>query len=486
MFYSLVKVLLFIAAIAALSLGAGYLLHSGGNVRIAVSGWEISLGPIQAVIAALVIIALIWLAIRLIGLVGAFIRFLTGDETALSRYFDRNRERKGFEALSEGLMALASGEGRLAIAKAARAEKFLRRPELTNLVAAQAAEMVGDTKKAAEVYKRLLSDERTRFVGVRGILKQKLAEGDTATALKLAETANALKPRHEEVQDTLLRLQAGEGDWSGARGTLTSKYKTGSLPRDIHKRRDAALGVEEARTLLDAGKTTEGQDAAIEANKKSPDLIPAAVLAARAYIARGKPKYAARLLSRAWEANPHPDLAAAFAEIAPDETPAERIKRFRLLTAIHPQSEETMLLLAELNVAAEDFPAARRAIGALPETHPTARSLSIMAAIERGEGSDDAVVRGWLTKALAASRGAQWICDKCHSVHAEWVPICTNCGGFDTLSWNEAALVAAPSRTGAELLPLFVNAPTSARQPDTAEIDDAELADENQAAPSAN
>ncbi len=486
MFYSLVKVLSFIAAVAALSLGAGYLLHSGGDVRIAVAGWEISLGPIQAVIAAGVIVALIWFAIRLFGLVGAVIRFLTGDETALSRYFDRNRERKGFEALSDGLMALASGEGRLAIAKAARAEKFLRRPELTNLVAAQAAEMVGDTKKAAEVYKRLLSDKRTRFVGVRGILKQKLAEGDTATALKLAETANALKPKHEEVQDTLLRLQAGEGDWSGARSTLTSKLKTGSLPRDIHKRRDAALGVEEARTLLESGKTTEGQDAALEANRKSPDLIPAAVMAARAYIARGKPKYAARLLSRAWEANPHPDLAAAFAEIAPDETPAERIKRFRLLTAIHPQNEETLVLVAELNIAAEDFPAARRAIGTLPETHPTARTLSIMAAIERGEGSDDAVVRGWLTKALAASRGAQWICDKCLSVHAEWVPICTNCGGFDTLSWKDAPHVVAPSRTGAELLPLFVNAPTSHREPDTAEIDDAELADENPTAPPAN
>jgi HemY protein len=45
----------------------------------------------------------------------ALLRFINGDETALSRYFDRNRERRGFEALSDGLMALASGEGRDAI-----------------------------------------------------------------------------------------------------------------------------------------------------------------------------------------------------------------------------------------------------------------------------------------------------------------------------------------------------------------------------------
>ena len=48
----------------------------------------------------------------------ALLRFINGDETALSRYFDRNRERRGFEALSDGLMALASGEGRDAMAKA--------------------------------------------------------------------------------------------------------------------------------------------------------------------------------------------------------------------------------------------------------------------------------------------------------------------------------------------------------------------------------
>src|SRR5690606_35309 len=99
-------------------------------------------------------------------------------------YFDRNRERKGFQALADGMMALASGEGKLAMSKAAKAERYLHRPELTNLISAQAAEMVGDKRKAEEMYKALLVDDRTRFVGVRGLMKQKLAEGDTNTALK--------------------------------------------------------------------------------------------------------------------------------------------------------------------------------------------------------------------------------------------------------------------------------------------------------------
>ena len=205
MLWSLAKILIFVAVIAALAFGAGLLLETDGGVRIAIAGTEYSLGPLQAAIAVLILVFTVWLVLKLSGLLLAVLRFINGDETALSRYFDRNRERRGFEALADGLMALASGEGRLAMSKAAKAEKFLKRPELTNLISAQAAEMSGDRKKAEEVYKRLLQDDRTRFVGVRGIMKQKLIEGDTATAMRLAEKAFALKPKHTETQDTLLK-----------------------------------------------------------------------------------------------------------------------------------------------------------------------------------------------------------------------------------------------------------------------------------------
>jgi uncharacterized membrane-anchored protein len=73
-------------------------------------------------------------------------------------------------------------------------------------------------------------------------------------------------------------------------------------------------------------------------------------------------------------------------------------QRFHTFEKVHPNHPETRMLL-ELNIAAEDFSPARRAITELVAKDPTARSLTIMAAIERGEGSADAVVRGWLAKA---------------------------------------------------------------------------------------
>ena len=137
MIWSLAKVILFLLIVSALTLGAGYLLDTGGGLQIAAGGYEFTLGPLQALIALALLFASLWLVMKFAGLLVAIFRFLNGDETAISRYFDRNRERKGFQALTEGMLALAAGEGRLALNRAIKAEKYLAEPHLTTLLVAQ-------------------------------------------------------------------------------------------------------------------------------------------------------------------------------------------------------------------------------------------------------------------------------------------------------------------------------------------------------------
>jgi HemY protein len=462
MLISLFKIVLFLMIVVAIAFGATYLMDGEntiiGDLMITLGGVEYTLSAIEAVIVLTLLVVLIWVGLKLMSLLVATLRFINGDDTAISRYFNRSRERRGYRALSEGMMALASGDADAAMTKAGQAERYLQQPTLTNLLAAQAAEMSGNTTRAEQIYKELIKDPQTRFVGVRGIMKQRLATGDTDVALKLAKKAFELKPKHEEVQDVLLQLQAKSHDWQGARKTLGAKLKQGKIPRDVHKRREAVLALSQAADVIDEENSIEKREAAIEANRLSPDLVPAAAMAAREYIAQGKPKLAVRVIKKAWESQPHPDLAAAFSEIAPNETPQERLKRFAQLSKLSPDHIESRLMMAELNLAAEDFPEARRALGDIVENEPDARALTIMAAIERGEGSSDEVVRGWLTKALSAPRGPQWVCDKCNTIHSDWVPVCSSCDALDTLSWNEAPQNEMQTSTGIEMLPLLMGA----------------------------
>ena len=453
MLWSLIKILSFVAMVMLISFGAGRLMEAQGGVMIQYAGLELSFGALQAALLVLGLLVSFWLVLKLLGLVVALLRFINGDETALSRYFDRNRERRGFEALSDGLMALASGDGRDAMAKARKADRLLNRPDLTNLIMAQAAVANGDRQTAKTTYKKLLKDPKTRFVGTYGLLQQHLQDGDTEVALKLAEHAFALKPRHGETQDVLLKLQAGQEDWRGVRTTLTAKLKHGSLPKDVHKRRDAVFALSQSRDLRAEGKLEEAQIYAVEANRLAPGLVPAALLSAEGHREQKNVKQASRILRAAWQLAPHPDLAAGFAALAPDEASAARLKRFGQFTKGTESHPETKMLMAELYVAMADFDAARRALGDLAKTDPTMRALTILAAIERGDGADDQSVRQLLTQAISAQRDPQWICDNCGHVHHDWEPVCLNCEAIDSIAWKRPPMSEAVSP---DMLPLIV------------------------------
>ena len=95
------------------------------------------------------------------------------------------------------------------------------------------------------------------------------------------------------------RFQALADQVDGARKTLGTKVKTGALPKDVGRRRDGVLALQEAKEVFAEGNSIRAREAAIEANKLSPDLIPAAVLAAQSYADQENKRYASRLLAKA-------------------------------------------------------------------------------------------------------------------------------------------------------------------------------------------
>ena len=457
MFWSLSKIIAFVAAVALLSFGAVLLLESDGIVRIEFANREISMTPLALLILAVLAVPVVWSLVFLLGLLQAAVKFLIGDETALTRYLNRNRERKGYEALANSLISLSSGEPKNAISDAEKAERYLSRPEITGILIAQAAEKTGDKKRAEQAYRDLIKDERTKFVGIVGVLKQKLQDNEIEVAMRLAEKAFAINPRHEEIQNALFRLQSGMEDWSGARTTLAAKLKSKALPKDVHARRDAILKFEEAKRMIAEGNSAEGENATLAANKALPGHVPAAVLASEIKTRSNERRAAAAIIRKAWTLQPHPDLAKAFAAIEPDEPPQARINRFRQLIGKDAVEPESKMAQAEILLANDDFLGARQVLGKLPEEQPTVRSLAIMAAIERGQGAPDSVVRGWLTKAVSAPRGPQWVCENCQTVHSDWMPACAECEGFDTILWKDVPSAEQIHSSAVGLLPLVIS-----------------------------
>jgi len=141
------------------------------------------------------------------------------------------------------------------------------------------------------------------------------------------------------------------------------------------------------------------------------------------------------------------------------------------------------MLEAELELTAGRFPEARKALGDLAESAPSARACAIMAAIEKGQGASEAVVRGWLAKALTASRGAQWCCDNCGFIAPDFSPLCPNCEAFDTLTWRDVGADGGEHASSVAMTPLLVGEEpeedADEEEPDVAETEaEAEMAAE--------
>ena len=95
MLWSLVKIVAFLAIAAALVFGLGWILETPGEVRIAFGPRELYVSPIGFLISVVLLVFLGILLLKLVGLLVAVVRFLLGDETAISRHFSRSRERRG-------------------------------------------------------------------------------------------------------------------------------------------------------------------------------------------------------------------------------------------------------------------------------------------------------------------------------------------------------------------------------------------------------
>ncbi len=434
---TIIRILLLGAIVIGAAWALSWVLQNGGDVPIQLNGKEYRpslLGIILAIFAGLL---LFWLFIKLVEFGLALVAFIMGDKNAISKFFGRRRHKRGMEALQTSALALAAGESKVGLKNAYRADKNLDYPIITNLLIAQAARAEGKPAEAEAAYKKLLKTSKAgRYVAIRGLMTERQAVGDEETAAKLAQKALELNPKDKDTVNSLFNMQIQEGNWEGARNTLKSVVKLEKLPSDVARRREAVLAISEAKTL---DRDADGEKYATLVNsayRLAPGFVPAAIMSARLQADQGNMRQANSMIVKAWNANPHPDLATAFAEFVPDETAEARLRRFKVLTKRQSNDPETKMLKAEMLLAADDFPGARRAMGDLADNPKTSRQLSIMAAIEHGEGADETIVRAYLARASQASRGEQWVCDHCGEVHTEWEAVCHNCKNFDTLEWK--------------------------------------------------
>ena len=138
--------------------------------------------------------------------------------------------------------------------------------------------------------------------------------------------------------------------------------------------------------------------------------MPAAALAGRVLAEGGEPRKATRIIETAWRANPHPDLADAYAHLRFGDSARDRLARIEALAKKAPGHVESALAVARAALDAREFAIARAALTPLLAA-PTQRVAMLMAELERAERGDEGRAREWMARALNAAPDPAWTAD---------------------------------------------------------------------------
>ena len=200
-------------------------------------------------------------------------RWIVGAPFALLEGWGESRKKRGYRELTQGLAAVAAGDGVEAQKHARKAEQLLAEPPLTLLLSAQAAQLAGDRDGAKRAFNAMLEDEQMAFLGLRGLIGQALRDGDQAKALAYAERAFKLRPQTPWVVHSLFDMQAQIGQWKAAQETLDTGMRRKVVTADRGRTLKALLLVERSRAAERDGHAADALALAREAFGLAPERI---------------------------------------------------------------------------------------------------------------------------------------------------------------------------------------------------------------------
>lgn len=433
----MIRVALYLIFVGAIAYGVALLADRLGDVVVIWQGLQIET-PLWVLGGAILVAAIV------LSFVLGFIRWIVRSPIALSRLLRNRRGVRAYEAISRGLIAVGAGDIASAQRFTAEVQRLAPGEPLALLLSAQAAQLAGDRNAAERAFRTMAVRPDTKALGLHGLFIEAQRRNDAGGARAYAEEAARIAPSLGWAGTAVLEARCRDGDWAGALNLLEQQRRM--LDKATYRRQRAVLLTAQALAVEDSDRDA-AKEFALEANKLAPDLVPAAALAGRLLAEGGHLRKANRIIDSAWRANPHPELAQAYAELRSGESARDKLKRIEAGARRVPGHIEGALAVARAALDAQEFAKARSELSPYLD-RPTRRVCVLMAKLERSERNDEGRAREWMARALNAPPDPQWTADGC--VSDRWLPVSPVSGRIDAFVWRVpltgaiAALIIEP------------------------------------------
>ena len=465
----MIRIILFLALIAALAAGAAWVADQPGEVVLSWGGWRAEMAlPVFVLALGIAVVAgvILW----------SILRGLWHTPHRMRRRRHERREARGRRAITQGLLAVGHGDVSLARRHADEARRQAGHDPLALLLTAQAAQLDGDREGAQRAFRAMAEREDTRLLGLRGLFIEAQRADDPVSAVMIADEALKISPSSTWASHAVLGFRCARGDWNGALSILDNNLSSGLIDKATYRRQRGVLLTARALELEKVDRDLSRQSV-MEAVKLAPTLVPAAVLAARFESEAHQVRRAMRIVETAWLAGPHPDLADAYSHVKLGDSARQRLVRVETLAAKMPGHIEGALAVARAAIDASEFARAREALAPFLD-RPTQRVAVLMAEIERTEHGDSGRARMWAMRAVRALHDPAWTADG--YVSDRWRPVSPVTGKLDAFQW-QTPVASLPSDKGVAIdSSPFEDAMLAAPPPKRIEAESADVSQELQ------
>jgi HemY protein len=427
------RIILFLVLIALAAAGAAWIADQTGDVVLSSGGWRVETSlPVFALALGVIIVAAV--------LAWSILRGLWRTPQRIKRARRERRHARGRHAITHGLLAIGHGDSTAARLHADVARRHATHDPLALLLHAQSAQLDGDREGARAAFRAMAEREDTRLLGLRGLFIEAQRADDPVAAVMIAEEALKLAPASTWASHAVLGFRCAKADWSGALSILDNNLASGLIDKAAYRRQRGVLLTARALELETVDRDLS-RESVMEAIKLAPTLVPAAVLASKYQSEAHQIRRSMRIVEAAWLAQPHPDLADAYAHVKLGDSARQRLVRIETLAAKAPGHFESALAIARAAIDASEFARAREVLAPFTDA-PTQRVAMLMAEIERTEHGDSGRARAWTLRAVRALHDPVWTADG--YVSDRWRPVSPVTGRLDAFQWQRP-LAALPS-----------------------------------------
>ena len=435
----MIRIVLFLGLIALAAAGAAWVADQTGDVSLSWGGWRVETTiPVFVLALGIAIVAAVFL--------WSVLRGLWRTPQRIRRRRHERRHARGRHAITQGLLAIGHGDSSSARRHADDARRHAAHDPLALLLTAQTAQLEGDRDGAQRAFRAMAERDDTRLLGLRGLFVEAQRADDAVAAVMIADEALKLAPSSTWASHAVLGFRCARGDWNGALSILDNNLSSGLIDKATFRRQRGVLLTARALELEKLDRDL-ARESVMEAVKLAPTLVPAAVLASKFESEAHQVRRSMRLVETAWLAQPHPDLADAYAHVKLGDSARQRLVRLETLAAKTPGHIEGALAVARAAIDASEFARAREALAPFLD-RPTQRVAVLMAEIERTEHGDSGRARAWALRAVRALHDPAWTADG--YVSDRWRPVSPVTGRLDSFQW-QTPVASLPSDRGAAI-----------------------------------